>query len=139
MLGERCHDVEDIRFLGVEHALDCGCDVRLVDDTLAGNTEALAHLDVVGIDSLEVFRISEEGIASVAAMESVFPLNDHAKVLVIEDDHLYGDLFDVSGGQLLDIHQERAVAVDIDDLLVRVRDFCPHRGRIAETHRAESR
>jgi len=45
-------------------------------------------------------------------------------VLVVQDDGLGGNSLDVGGGQLLDAHQERAVAVDVYDLLVRLPRVC---------------
>ena len=76
-------------------------------------------------------------MAAIACVELIFPLHHHAEVLVVQNDRLGRDLLDVRGRQLLHVHQERAIAIDIDHLLVRTRHFCAKRRRIAVAHRAE--
>ena len=58
-------------------------------------------------------------MAAVAFVEAIFPLHDHAEMLVVQDQRFGGDLLDVRGGEFLHVHEERAVAIDVDDLLVR--------------------
>src|SRR5579884_2981431 len=41
-------------------------------------------------------------------------------------------------GQLLNVHQEAAIAVDVDDSLARMRRLSAESGRQAEAHSAES-
>ena len=81
-------------------------DILFVLDPLAGDAEPLAHIHVIGIDALEVFGISEKGMTAIAAVKTVFPLNDHAEVLVVQDNHFYCDALDMRSRQLLNIHQE---------------------------------
>jgi len=38
---------------------------------------------------------------------------------------------------LLHVHQERTVAVDVNDLFIRAGNFRAERGWVAETHRAQ--
>ena len=77
-------------------------------------------------------------MAAVTRVETVFPLHHHAEVLVVEDDGFGGDFLDVGGGQLLDVHEERAVAVDVHDLFMRERHFGSQSSREAVTHGAEA-
>ena len=76
-------------------------------------------------------------MAAVAGVKAVLPLHHHAEVLVVEDDGLGRDLLDARGSQFLDVHQERAVAVDVDHLLVGAGDLGPKRRRVAEAHRPQ--
>ncbi len=66
--------------------------------------------------------IAEVGVTAVAGVEVVLPLHHHAEVLIVQDDGFRVDFFDVRGGQFLDVHQERAVAIDVNHFLVRMRD-----------------
>src|SRR5207249_678041 len=77
-------------------------------------------------------------VPAVAEIKFVFPLHDHAEVLVIEDHRFGSDLLDMRRGEFLDVHQERAVAIDIDNLFVWTRDFGAERGWIPIAHSAEA-
>ena len=48
------------------------------------------------------------------------------------------DPLDAGHREFLDVHQEGAVAVDVDHLLVGERHLRAERGRVAEAHRAEA-
>ena len=74
----------------------------------------------------------------VALHEAVFPLHDHAQVLVVEQQHLHRQLLAEAGGQLLDVHLEAAVAVDVDHEPVGELALRAHRGGQAEAHRAQA-
>src|SRR5579862_4297617 len=139
VFGIRHHDVQYIRFVRIEQALDRRAQVFLLQDALARDAEAFAQCDVVGVDALGVARVAEEGVGPVALVFHVLPLHDHAKVLVVQDDGLGRDVFDVGGGQFLDVHQEGAVAVYVDDLPVGLRDFGADGGGVAEAHGTEAR
>ena len=114
---------------------------RLV--TRGFDPEALAHLDVVRVDriqvvrSAEVFRIAKDGVSTHAFVKPVFPLHDHPEVLVVQEKALGVDLFDLRGGKFLNAHQEGAVPVDIDDFLVRTGDLDSDGRRIAKSHRPQ--
>ena len=112
--------------------------VFLEHDPFRRHVEAFCHRDEVGVDLLAMFRVTEISVSSVAFVEFVFPLHHHAQVLIVQDERLGGDLFNVRRRQFLHIHQERPVAVDVDDLLVRAGDLGAERGGIAVTHRAET-
>ena len=77
-------------------------------------------------------------MASVTGEEAIFPLYDHSEVLVIDDDGFGGNIFGDSGGQFLDVHEEGAVAVDIDDFAMGAGDFGAKRSRISVAHGAET-
>lgn len=77
-------------------------------------------------------------MTSVTGEEAIFPLDDHSKVLVINDDGFGRNIFGDSGGQFLDVHEEGAVSVDIDDFAMGAGDFGPEGGRVAIAHGAES-
>ena len=59
-------------------------------------------------------------------------------MLVVQQQHLDGQLLREAAGQLLDVHQEAAVAVDVDDRLERVRRLGAQGGRQAEAHRPQA-
>src|SRR5262245_61305463 len=138
VLGVRGDHVEDVGGPGRQHALQGGLEVPPVDNPLAGDVEAGADPHVVGVNLRAVVRVAEVSVAAVAFVEVVLPLHDHAEVLVVEDDRLGGNLLDVRRGQLLDVHQERTVAVDIDHFLVRMGNLDAQRRRIPKAHRAQS-
>jgi len=118
--------------------LEGGADFFGFGDALRGDAEALADGEVIGKDSFWGVGIAEESVASVTGEEAIFPLYDHSEVLVIDDDGFGGNIFGDSGGQFLDVHKERAVAVDIDDFAMGAGDFGAEGGRVAVAHGAET-
>ena len=58
---------------------------------------------------------------------------------MFKNDGLGSDPLNVRRGQLLNVHEEGAVAVDVDDLLVRARDLCPQGRGIPVAHGAQPR
>ena len=72
------------------------------------------------------------------SIEPVFPLHDHAQVLIVEHDHLDRQLLAMDRGQLLNVHDKAAVAVDVDDERVREGGLCSHRGGQAIAHRPQA-
>jgi len=65
-----------------------------------------------------------------AVEEGVLPLSNHADVLVVEHGNRDVEVLADGDRQPLQRHQERAVAVDADDLLIVVG--CKSRAPIAE-------
>ena len=74
----------------------------------------------------------------VAAVEAVLPLHHHAQVLVVQQQHLDRQLLRVRRRQLLHVHQERAVAINVDHLAVGKGHFGPERRGIAVAHRSQT-
>ena len=56
---------------------------------------------------------AEVGVGAVGLVESILPLHHHAKVLVVEDHDLGLEPLHGGGGQLLAVHQERAIPVNV--------------------------
>ena len=54
---------------------------------------------------------------SILLVEAVFPLNHHAQVLVVQDEALHVQLLDEGCGQLLAVHQEAAISINVDHYL----------------------
>ena len=63
--------------------------------------------------------VSQVGVCAVGLVEPVLPLHHHAQVLVVEDEALHLQLLDLGSGQLLAVHQEAAVTVDVHHHLHR--------------------
>ena len=80
-------------------------------------------------DGFGVVDRTKIGVGAVALHEAVFPLNNHAQVLVVEQHDFDRQLFADAGGQFLNIHQDATVAVDIDHELVRIGSRGTHGGR----------
>jgi hypothetical protein len=65
------------------------------------DAETLGDFHEVGIEPVEVVGaadvglVAQDGVAADTAVEAVFPLHDHAEVLVVQDHRLGGDLLDV--------------------------------------------
>ena len=144
MLGIGHDDVEDERAVVIEHLLDGCLEFAFFVDAATLHAEAFGDFYEIWIQAGEVVGtadiglVAEDGVASDAAVEAIFPLDDHAEVLIIEDHRFCGDLLDVAGGELLDVHDERAVAINVDDLFVGAGDLCAHRCGVAEAHGAET-
>jgi len=117
--GVRGDHVEDVGFVGIQHALDGGLEVLLEHDAFAFHAEGVADGHVIRIDGGAFLGVAQVGVAAVAGVEIILPLHHHAEVLVVQDDGLGGDFFDVRGGEFLNVHQEGAVAVNVNDLFVR--------------------
>ena len=98
VFGVRNHDVEDVGGFRGEQALECRADLFRLCDALGGNPEALADRKVIRKDCRRGFGITQEGVTAVAGEEAIFPLHNHPKVLVIDDDGLGGDVFGDGGG-----------------------------------------
>ena len=98
VFGVRNHDVEDVGGFRGEQALKRGADLFGLGNAFRRNPEALADRKVVGEDCFRGIGIAEEGVATVAGEEAIFPLNNHPKVLVIDNDGLGGDVFGDGGG-----------------------------------------
>jgi len=77
-------------------------------------------------------------MAAVAGEEAIFPLHDHSEVLVVDNDRLGGDVFGNGGGEFLDVHQEGAVSINVDDFAVGAGNLSAHGGGVAVSHRAKS-
>ena len=53
-------------------------------------------------------------MSTIAVHEPIFPLHDHAKMLIVQQHHLDRQVLAVASGQFLDIHLKAAVAVNVD-------------------------
>ncbi len=53
-------------------------------------------------------------MSPVAAHESIFPLNYHSEVLVVEQQNLHGQFLAMQSRQFLNVHLETTIAIDID-------------------------
>ena len=77
------------------------------------------------------------GVSAIAFHESIFPLHDHAQMLIVQQQDLHRQFFAIARRQLLDIHLEAAVAVDIDHQRTGMGGLHAHRGGQPETHGAQ--
>ena len=73
----------------------------------------------------------------IALEEPILPLDHHPEVLVVEQQHLDWDVFRPAGGKLLNVHQDAAVAVDVDNERPGAGHLGSHRCRQPEAHRAQ--
>ena len=126
----------------IKHLAHGGAEVFALHDLAGLDAEAVGDLDEVRVEAArvvgraDILGVAENRVAAGTGIEAVFPLHDHAEVLVIEDEDLGVDLLDLHARELLDVHQERAVAIDVDDLDIWIRDFGADGGREAEAHGA---
>ena len=133
-------DVEHVRAGVVDHFFERGHEVGLVADVGGAAAVAFGDRDEVGVAlagaeavalaaGFGVVDRAEVRVGPVALHEAVFPLHDHAEVLVVEQQHFHGQVFAEAGGQLLDVHLEAAVAVDIDHEAIGELALHAHRRR----------
>ena len=59
-------------------------------------------------------------------------------MLVIQQEHFHWQFFAETRCQLLDVHLETAIAIDIDDQRIGTSGLDAHRGWQSKTHRAQS-
>src|SRR5260370_42621228 len=100
-------------------------------------TEAFCNGYEIGI-RLFVKTGSEVSVSAVAFEEAVFPLHHHPQMLIVEQHHFHRQLLAIGASELLDIHQEAAVAVYVDYGLERMSGLSSHGGRQTEAHRSQS-
>jgi len=103
-----------------------------------------ANLHEIGVEAGEIFRaadvrfVAEDRVAADAAVETIFPLHDHAEVLVIQDHRLRRDfsMWAVASSWMF-ITNEPSPSMSMTCLSGRAT-FRAECGRIAEAHRAEA-
>mmetsp|Transcript_25362 Transcript_25362/g.80246 ORF Transcript_25362/g.80246 Transcript_25362/m.80246 type:complete len:278 (+) Transcript_25362:1093-1926(+) len=150
VLDVRDHHVQKVRPRRVEHLLDRSSQFALLHDALGRHAAGLRHLDEVGEDVHLIARLVElrvpapqVGVRAVGLVEAVLPLHDHAQVLVVEDHDLHVELVHVDRRQLLAVHHEAPVSVDVNyhrlgpPVLAVVRRGRAQRGREPEAHGPE--
>ena len=113
-----------------QHLLDDAIDVVGLVRAQAHRAERLGELD-------EIRQRRGVALAVAAAMHQLLPLAHHAHVLVVEDEDLHRQPVLADRRHLLDVHQDRRLAGDVDDERVGARHLHAHRRRQAIAHRAE--
>ena len=71
----------------------------------------------------------------IGSLESIFPLDHHAEVLVVEQQYLHRQLFTVQCCQFLDVHLKGTIAIDVDYQRARIGCLNSHGCWQAEPHR----
>ena len=123
--------VEDHRGRRAQHLLQGG-------DHLAGLGDPEAHA-AVGLGELDPVGDAREVDGAVALLvDDALPLPDHAVAAIVDDDGLDGQPLGEAGGQLLAVHGEGAVAVDVDHELARIAGLHAHGRGQPVAHGAEA-
>ena len=78
----------------------------------------------------------ERGGMVASAVEELLLLSDEPEPGVVQQDHLHGDLLLGGRRELLQVHEQAAVAGEADDGTIRRRERRADRRRQAEPHRA---
>lgn len=60
-----------------------------------------------------VYPVSQVGVCPVILVKAVLPLDHHAQVLVVQDEHLDVQLLNEGCGQLLAVHKKAAVTINV--------------------------
>src|SRR5262249_16180341 len=76
--------------------------------------------------------------AEALLVDDALPLADHAVAAVVDDHRLHGQPLLEAGGELLAVHGERAVAIDVDHELARIARLHSHGRGQAIAHGAET-
>src|SRR3989338_7243403 len=110
------HAVDHDRPRRIDHATKALPELlrRIAPDT--GTTIRLSKRDVIGLTFVDTFE-------EPAPMSKPLPLSYHAIVRVVQNQHLDWEPILNRDGKLLKRHFERAVAVDIDDECIRMRQL----------------
>ena len=78
-------------------------------------------------------------VSSATGHKPVFPLHNHSKVLIVQQQNFNRQALAMKSGQFLDVHLERAVSVDVDNQSVWMSCLNAHRSRQAEAHGSQTR
>ena len=113
--GARAHRTSQ---LAVEHLGDGGVELFLREIQRPPQRKPLAIVTKSGYGSSS--GPAPNRCATVAIVETIFPLNHHAEVLIVQEQHFHGQLLAVGTGQFLDVYEETTVTVNINDGLVRM-------------------
>src|SRR5438445_1205646 len=122
--------VQDDRRRRAQHLLDGRHHLARLRHPQPDATVGLGQLHPVG-DAGQVDR------AVTLLVDDALPLPDHAVAAVVDDDRLHRELLDEARGQLLAVHREGAVAVDVDHVPAGVRGLHAHGRGQAVAHGAE--
>ena len=71
-------------------------------------------------------------------VDELLPLADHTQITVVEIDDLDRQAVLLGGGQLLNAHDDAALAGDAGDLRIRIGELHAHGGRQPEAHGSET-
>ena len=144
VVGVGDNDIENVGSVVVDHFADGVTELFLFDNAAALDSESLADGGPVWIETLDVLgatdvvRMAEDSLSADTLIKDVFPLDNHTEVLVVHDHDLDRDVFHDGGGELLDIHHEGAVPIDIDDGAFRAGHLGTEGGRQAKSHGSEA-
>lgn len=83
-----------------------------------------ANIGYVGELTESAHSVTQVGVCSVLLVEPVLPLHHHAQMLVIHDEALDVQLLYEDGGQLLAVHEEAAIAINVYDHLQYIKLKC---------------
>ena len=61
----------------------------------------------------QAYPSAQVSVGTVSLVEAILPLHHHTQVLVVQDHHLHFQLLDGGCGQLLAVHQETAIAINV--------------------------
>src|SRR5271166_4434369 len=59
MFGVRGHDIQDVAFIGIQHALQRRPEIFLINDPFALHSESATELDVIRVDPISISRITK--------------------------------------------------------------------------------
>ena len=76
-----------------------------------------------GVKASKSYSVTQVGMCPVCLVESVFPLDNHAQMLVIKNEGLDLQLLNFGCGKLLAIHQEAAISIDVNHSLCKRREY----------------
>ena len=124
-------DVGDHRARRLDHRLDHAVHLLGPARPEPGRPEGLRELHEIG-------QRIHVALGIAPAVEELLPLAHHAHIFVVEQEGLHRQPVLHHGRQLLDHHEERRLARDIDDQRIGMGHLHAHRRRKAVAHGAEA-
>ncbi|WVZ19010.1 hypothetical protein V8G54_006332 [Vigna mungo] len=134
----RHYDLKKIGARGVQHFLNCPSKLFLLRHTLPGYPTSICKLYHVRKYLILLRGISQICVSSVGFVEPILPLNHHTQVLIIQQQYLYREILHSYSRQLLNIHYETPISINVNNQSTRVRYSSTNSCRQSKTHSSKT-
>ena len=149
MLLIRHNHIEQIGTIGRNHAINSRHEILLAFRPFGRHAKTLCNRHIIGKNRVTRrnihifmrlcrFRIANKRMPAIALVKAILPLHHHTQVLIVENHRLNRNFLRIKRRQLLHIHRETAIPIDIDNQRVGKRQLRPQRSGQTKTHRPQT-